>query len=145
MRTAILGILLALGAAGAASAGDYVIVASTNPALKPGTEVDGGQRLSLEPGQTLRLMNASGEVTTLRGSAAGALAPRPGAPADPTRMAQLRVLIDPPPQGRTFGGRRSGVCPDPATLNSLDQILAVQSGGCAAQAREALEAYLAAR
>ena len=145
MRTTVLGILLALGAAGAASAGDYVIVASTNPALKPGTEVDGGQRLSLEPGETLRLMNATGEVSTLRGSAAGVVAPKPGAPIDATRMAQLRVLIDPPPQGRTFGGRRSGVCPDPATLTSLDQILAVQSGGCAPQAREALTAYLAAR
>ena len=142
MRGAILGIILAVGFAGAAAAADYVVVSSTNPALRPGQEVVGGQRLDLAAGQTLRLMNATGEVTTLRGAAGGATAPRPGAPADQARLAQLRVLIDPPPAGRTFGGRRSGVCPDPALLTTLDQILAVQSGGCAAQAREALQAYL---
>jgi hypothetical protein len=144
MRTAILAFILA-AAAGAAQAGDYVIVASTDPALKPGAELNGGQRLALGAGQTLRLMNTSGEITTLRGGASGAVLPRPGAPGDPTRMAQLRVLIDPPPVSRTFGGRRSGVCPDPSTLTSLDQILAVQSGGCAPQAKAALEAYVASR
>lgn len=142
MRTAILGILLALGAAGAACASDYVIVSSTDPAFRPGAELTGGQRVALGAGQTLRIINATGEVSTLKGGPSGVVAPRPGAPADATRMAQLKVLIDPPPQSRTFGGRRSGVCPDPSTLTSLDQILAVQSGGCASQAREALTAYV---
>ena len=144
MRKAILGFLLAVGVAGAAQAGDYVVVASTDPAVKPGLELDGGQRLALGAGRTLRLINASGEVTTLRGGPSGAIAPRPGAPTDPTRLAQLKVLIDPPPTSRTFGGRRAGVCPDPSTLTTMDQILSVQSGGCAEQAKAALDAYLEA-
>lgn len=143
MRGAILGLILA-GFASAAAAADYVVVNSTDPALRPGSEVSAGQRIDLAAGQTLRLINATGEVTTLRGGPNGATAPRAGAAADPTRIAQLKVLIDPPPQGRTFGGRRAGVCPNPAALTTLDQILAVQSGGCADQARAALEAYLAA-
>ena len=143
MRTAILGFILALGVAGGAHAGDYVVVSSTDPAIRPGQELTGGQRIALGAGQTLRFMDASGNVATLRGAAGGAVAPRAGAPVDPTRMAQLKVLIDPPPSTRTFGARRSGVCPDPATLTTLDQILSVQSGGCAPQARLALETYLA--
>lgn len=144
MRKAILGLVLATGVAGAAQAGDYVVVASTDPSVRPGLELTAGQRVALGAGQTLRLINAGGEVTTLRGSPSGATAPRAGAPADATRLAQLRVLIDPPPTSRTFGGRRSGVCPDPTTLVSLDQILVVQSGGCATEAKAALDAYIAA-
>lgn len=144
MRRAILGLILAGGVAGAAQAGDYVVVGSTDPAFRPGTELDAGQRVALGAGQTLRLINATGEVITLRGAASGATTPPRGAPADATRMAQLKVLIDPPPASRTFGGRRAGVCPDPSELTTLDQILAVQSGGCATQARAALDAYLAA-
>jgi hypothetical protein len=143
MRKAILGFILAAGVAGGAQAGDYVVVASTDPAVKPGLELDGGQRVALGVGRTLRLISASGEVTTLRGSASGAVAPRPGAPTDPTRLAQLKILIDPPPTSRTFGGRRAGVCPDPSTLKTMDEILTVQSGGCAQEAKAALEAYVA--
>ena len=144
MRKAVLGLLLALGVAGAAQAADFVVVSSSDPAIRPGQELAGGQRIALGAGQTVRYMDASGNVATLRGAAGGAVTPRPGAPADATRMAQLKVLIDPPPASRTFGARRSGVCPDPATLTTLDQILAVQSGGCAPAARAAMEAYLAA-
>ncbi|HEY0648135.1 hypothetical protein [Phenylobacterium sp.] len=144
MRKAILGLVLATGVTGAACAGDYVVVGSTDPSVRPGLELNAGQRVALSAGQTLRLINASGEVTTLRGGPEGAVAPRAGAPADPTRLAQFRMLIDPPPTSKTFGGRRSGVCPDPATLVSLDQILVVQSGGCTTEAKAALDAYVAA-
>jgi hypothetical protein len=143
MRTAVLGFILALSAAGAAQAADYVVVSSSDPAIRPGQELTGGQRVALGAGQTLRFMDASGNIATLRGAAGGAVAPKAGAAVDPTRMAQLKVLIDPPPSTRTFGARRSGVCPDPAILTTLDQILEVQSGGCAPQARIALETYLA--
>lgn len=143
MRKTILGVLLAFGVAGAANAGDYVVVSSSDPTIRPGHELSSGQRVTLAAGQTLRIMDASGNVSSLRGAASGAVVPRAGAPGDATRMAQLRVLIDPPPASRTFGARRSGVCPDPANLTTVDQILAVQSSGCATQARAALEAYLA--
>lgn len=144
MRTAVLGLLLAVGVAGAAQAADFVIVSSTDPALRPGQELAGGQRVSLAAGQTLRIMSASGAISTLRGGPSGAVAPAAGGPADAGKLAQLKVLIDPPPASRQFGARRSGVCPDPATLTTIEQILAVQSGGCATQARTALETYLAA-
>ena len=144
MRKAILGLVLATGVTGAAYAGDYVVVASTDPSVRPGLELDAGQRVALGAGQTLRLINAGGDITTLRGGPAGAVTPRASAAANATRLAQLKVLVDPPPAGRAFGVSRAGVCPDPATLLSLDQILVVQSGGCAREAKAALDAYVAA-
>ncbi|MBU1377120.1 MAG: hypothetical protein KKE02_13470 [Alphaproteobacteria bacterium] len=143
MRKTILGFVLAAGLAGGAQAADYVLVKSSDPALKPGLELDAGERVALGAGQTAMLMSASGSVSTLRGAAGGVVAPRAGAQADPARMAALKALVAPAPTGSTFGARRSGVCPDPATLTTLDQILSVQSGGCAAQARIALDAYVA--
>jgi hypothetical protein len=142
MRKTILGFMLAAGVAGAAQAADFVVVKSTDPVVRPGLELDAGQRIALGAGQTVTLMSASGSVSTLRGAAGGAVTPRAGAQADDGRLAALKVLVDPPPTGRTFGARRSGVCPDPSTLTTLDDILSVQSNGCAAQARLALEAYV---
>ena len=142
MRRTILAFMLAAGVAGAAHAADFVVVKSTDPAVKPGLELDAGQRIALAAGQTLTLMSASGSVSTLHGALGGAMTPRAGGPADDARMAALKVLVDPSPTGRTFGARRSGICPDPSTLTTLDDILSVQSDGCAAQARLALQAYV---
>lgn len=139
MRKTILGFMLAAGVAGAAQAGDFVVVKSTDPAVKPGSELNAGQRVALGAGQSLTIMSASGAVSMLRGGANGAVAPRAAGQADDARLAALKVLVDPAPTGRTFGARRSGVCPDPSTLNTLDEILEVQSGGCSAQARTALD------
>ncbi|WP_296598540.1 hypothetical protein [Phenylobacterium sp.] len=141
MHKTILGVMLATGLAGAAHAADFVVVKSTDPSLKPGLELNSGQKVALAAGQSLTLMSASGSVSVLRGGPGGATTPRAGA-ADPERLAALKVLVDPPPAGRTFGARRSGVCPDPATLTTLDEILAVQSSGCSAQARAALDALV---
>ena len=47
MRGAILGIILAAGLASAAAAADYVVVSSTNPALRPGLEVAGGEAFQI--------------------------------------------------------------------------------------------------
>ena len=142
MRGTILGVILAgVAAAGAAQAADYVVVKSTDPAIKAGLALNGGQRVNLAAGQTLTLIAAGGDVTTLKGGASGAMAPaRKTAQADAGKLEALRVLIDPPPTGRTFGGRRGGVCPDPATLRTLDDILAVQQADCAPAARAALQA-----
>lgn len=146
MRRIILGVSLAIAAAaaGAAQAADYVVVRSTDPGIKAGLTLNSGQQVNLAAGQTLTLIAAAGDVTTLKGSAAGVVTPvRRSAQADAGRLDALRVLIDPPPSGRTFGGRRGGVCPDPAALKTLDEILAVQGAGCASAARAALEAYAA--
>lgn len=145
MRKSILGGVVAgalLCCAGAAAAADYVVVASTDPTLKPGLELDAGQRLALAAGKTATVMSASGEVTTLRGGPSGAATPaRKGG--DPARLAALKVLVSPAEGGRTFGGRRGGVCPDAAGLATLDDILQVQASGCTAEARRALDALVA--
>ena len=145
MRRAILGLTLAIAAGGsAARAADYVVVKSTDPGIRAGLTLSGGQRVDLGAGQTLTLIAAAGDVTLLKGSAAGAVAPaRRAAQADAGRLESLRVLIDPPPAGRTFGGKRGGVCPDPANLKTLDDILAVQQAGCAGSAKAALETLAA--
>jgi hypothetical protein len=142
MRRVIVGVSLAIfAAASAAQAADYVVVKSTDPSIRAGATLDGGQRVSLGAGRTLTLIAAAGDVTMLTGGPSGAMAPvRRSAQADAGKLESLRALIDPPPTGRTFGGRRGGVCPDPATLKTLDEILAVQQADCAPQARTALEA-----
>jgi hypothetical protein len=142
MRKTILGFVLAAGLASVAQAADFVVVKSTDPAVRPGLELSAGQRIALGAGQTAMLMSPGGSVSTLRGASGGAVTPRAGGQADDARMAALKTLVDPPPVGRTFGARRSGVCPDPTTLTTLDEILSVQSNGCTAQARVALEAYV---
>ena len=144
MRKVIIGVAVALLAARAAQAADYVVVRSTDPGIRAGLTLDGGQRVNLAAGQTLTLVAAAGDVTTLKGSASGAIAPVRRTPAaDAGKIAALRVLIDPPPTGRTFGGRRGGGCPDPDSLKTLDAILAAQDAGCTAVARLALEAFAA--
>ena len=141
MRTAILGVTLAIAAvAGAARAADYVVVKSTAPDIKAGLTLNGGQRIDLGAGQSLTLIAAAGDVTMLKGSASGAVIPaRRTAAADTGKLEALRVLIDPPPAGRTFGGKRGGVCPDPSHLKTVDEILSVQQAGCATAARAALD------
>lgn len=142
MRKVFLGLALAGAISGAARAADYVIVSSTDPALKPGLELDAGQHLALAAGKTATLMAAAGDVTTLHGGPSGAVAPaRKGG--DPSRLAALKVLVAPPTAGTTFGGRRGGVCPEAASLTSLDEILDVQAGGCTAEARQAFNALVA--
>lgn len=143
LRMFIGGLVVATVAAGAAWAGDYVVVASTDEALKPGMELNGGTRVSLPAGKTLTVMHMSGDVAVLRGAAAGVLLPtRTALTGDTARISQLKALIAPAPTGRTFGGVRGGVCPEASSLRSLDDILAAQAGGCVKEAKAALDAYV---
>ncbi|HEX3700087.1 MAG TPA: hypothetical protein VHV27_05370 [Phenylobacterium sp.] len=143
MRRFLLGVLIAAGLAGAASASDYIVVNSTDPAVKRGTPLDAGARVPLAAGRTLTVMRASGEVTTLKGGPAGVTLPGARlAASDTARFDTLRALIDPPPQGRTFGARRGGaICPPAATLDDIVKLADVP--GCRAEARTALDAYIA--
>ncbi|MBL8771797.1 MAG: hypothetical protein JNK30_10480 [Phenylobacterium sp.] len=143
MSRAILPLVLALAAAGAAQAADYVVVASSEASLKPGLTLDAGQRVALPAGQTLTLMSGGGEVVTLRGAAAGVTAPSRRRSDDGGRVQALAALIAPPPTSRQFGGRRGGICPPASELQTVDQILAAQQGACQKQARAALEALIA--
>ena len=145
MRGVFLGLALAGLLTGVAKAADYVVVASTAAAYRPGDELNAGARVDVGPGQTLTLIHASGDVTTVRGAAAGATVParRATDEADANRMVGLKALIGPAPTGRTFGGRRSGVCPLAENLLTIDAILGARKAGCEAPAKAALEAYVA--
>ena len=145
MRKLLIGVALSVAFGGAAMASDYIVVNSTDPAIKRGQAFDAGARVALGAGKTITLMRATGEVTTLRGTAAGATVPGARmAAADTARFETLRALVEPPPQGRTFGARRGGICPALESLTTLDDIVrTAEASGCKTVARQALDAYLA--
>jgi hypothetical protein len=144
IRKLLIGLAVSLTCGGAAMASDYIVVGSTDPAIKRGQAFDAGARVALGAGKTLTLMRASGEVTTLRGTANGATVPNGKlASADSARFETLRALVEPPPAGRTFGARRGGICPAVETLTTLDDIIrTAESSGCKTVARQALDKYL---
>jgi len=145
MRKLLIGVALSVAFGGAAMASDYIVVNSSDPAIKRGQAFDAGAKVALGAGKTLTVMRASGEVVTLRGGPAGATLPGARvAAADAARFETLRALVEPPPQGRTFGARRGGICPAKESLTSLDDIVrTAESSGCKTVARQALDAYLA--
>jgi hypothetical protein len=145
MRKLLIGVALSAAFGGAALASDYIVVSSSDPAIKRGQAFDAGAKVALGAGKTLTVMRASGEVTTLRGGASGATLPGARvAAADAARFETLRALVEPPPQGRTFGARRGGICPAVESLTTLDDIVrTADSSGCKTVARQALDAYLA--
>ena len=143
MRRLLLGVLLAAGVAGAANASDYIVVSSSDPSIKRGMALDAGMRVPVAPGKSLTVMRASGEVTTLQAGPSGVTLPGSKlATSDGARFDSLKSLIDPPPQGRTFGARRGGaLCTDPANLDDILKL--ADTPGCKTEAREALAAYIA--
>ena len=145
MRKLLIGVALSVAFGGAAMASDYIVVNSSDPAIKRGQAFDAGAKVALGAGKTLTVMRASGEVTTLRGGAAGATLPGARvASADAARFETLRALVEPPPQGRTFGARRGGICPAMESLTTLDDIVrTAEASGCKTVARQALDAYVA--
>jgi hypothetical protein len=147
MRRALIGVLAAAAFAGAANASDYIVVNSSDPGVKRGQQIDAGARVAVAAGKTLTLMRSSGEITTLTAGANGVVAPAARlAVVDNARMDTLKALLEPPPPGRTFGARRggAGICPPAAGLTTLDDIVRIaDTPGCKAEAREALEAYIA--
>lgn len=145
-RAALPGLACAL-IGGAACAHDYVVVATTEPAIVRGTAVDGGQRLAISPGHSVTLMHAGGALVTLKGANGGVVAPlRKTASADTARLEVFRTMVAAKPREKTegLGSRRTrgGVCPSPDTLTSLDAIAQVQPA-CPEAAAEALGAWLA--
>lgn len=134
--------------AGAAAAHDYIVVASTEPAIARGVAVDGGQKLAVTPGRQVTLMHASGEVLVLKGAAGGVTAPkRTAGDADSARLEMFRTMIAPKPRdvSEGLGARRTraGVCPDAGALTTLDAVAQAQMAGCAEPASQALEAWIA--
>src|SRR6476661_8867071 len=106
MRKLLIGAVLSLAFGASAMASDYIVVNSTDPSIKRGQAFDAGTKVPLGAGQTVTLMRASGEVTTLKGAAAGVTIPGAKlAAADAGKFETLRALVSPPPEGRTFGAR----------------------------------------
>ncbi|MBL8770872.1 MAG: hypothetical protein JNK30_05775 [Phenylobacterium sp.] len=135
-----------LAVASAAAAGDYIVVASTDPSLVRGQSLDAGGRVELAPGRTLTLMHASGDVLRLKGAPGGIVLPaRKANQAEADRLAILKVMVAPAAR-QTVGSTRtrSGICPSPESLATLDAIVQVHAAGCASSAGEALESWLAA-
>jgi hypothetical protein len=145
MRRILLGMLLAAGFAGAANASDYIVVNSTDPGVKRGMALDAGMHVAVAAGKTLTVMRATGEVTTLKAGPGGVTIPAGRmAAADSARFDSLKALVEPPPAGRTFGARRGGFCPPAESAQTLDDILRLaDQAGCKAEARQALDAYVA--
>lgn len=137
--------------AGAASAHDYVVVASNAPEFARGVGVDAGQTLPLSPGRTVTLMHASGDLVTLRGAATPVVVPRrQAAAADSARLDVLRTLVAAREEAREgLGARgrrtRGGICPPPEALTTLDAIAQGVEAGCSGPAGQAMENWLSAR
>lgn len=145
MRKLLIGVVLSVAFGGAAAASDYIVVSSSDPSIPRGQALDAGARVALGAGKTITVMRATGEVMTLKGGASGVVVPAAKmAAADSARFETLRALVEPPPQGRTFGARRGGICPAIESLTTLDDIVRVaETSGCKTVARKALDAYLA--
>jgi len=142
MRGIVLGLLLAVGLAGAAQAADFVVVSSTDPAIARGTEYASGQALQIAPGRSVVLIDPAGNVKRLAGAASAITLPRRQlASVDADRMAVVKLLVAPPRVRRTVP-TANPTCPE-ADLATFEGILAVAPvDGCLSRAREAFEAYV---
>lgn len=130
-----------------ATAADYVVVRSTDPALVRGQGLDAGARIPLAPGASLTLMHASGDIVTLRGATGDVSLPKRNVSApDADRMAVLKFILARTP-GEPSARRlrtRGGICPAVETITTLDAVAQVYQSGCAVQAAQALDALVAA-
>ena len=137
------GVGLAL-AAGAASAADFVVVQSSDARLVRGRAVEGGEMLPVGPGATATLMSATGSLVRLRGGPEGAKAPARAGGQGSEVLEGLKVLLVPPEEGVSYGGRRGRICPPAASLTTLEDIAtAAAEPACEVNASKALEAYIA--
>lgn len=144
MHRIVLGVLTAAGLAGAAHAADFVVVASTDPAIPRGRELDAGEQIPLAIGKTLVVIDTAGQVTRLTGAQGGASAPRRQqmASVNAEKMAILKMLVA-QPRTRRGAALEKPVCPDAASLTQMDPILAAaQVDGCLTTARGAFETYV---
>jgi hypothetical protein len=142
MRKIILGLAISLGLAGAASAADFVVVSSTDPAIARGRELASGAVLQIAPGRSVVLIDTAGEAGDLAGAAAPIVIPRRQyASLNEDRVAVLKMLVA-PPRVRRAGPSLDKVCPD-ADLSKFEGIVTVaQVDGCLTTARNAFDAYV---
>jgi hypothetical protein len=142
MRRTVVALFFALSFGSVAQAAEFIVVGSTDPNLKTGQSLDGGEHLPLYAGRTLTLMRPSGEVLTIRGAPSGIVLP--GASAGQgggSKFDAVQALFARPPSGHTYGARR-GFCPGPEILDNIDAIVRANQAGCHADARAAFIEYL---
>lgn len=141
MRRMFLGLAIAF-AAGAAHAGDLVVVSSTDPAIARGAELQSGTKVTLAPGKVLVLIDTAGQVVRVTGSSAGAVLPRRQMAANDERLAVMKLLVA-QPRVRRGASVQAPVCPSAASLKAIDQIVgAARTDGCLPVARQAFGAYV---
>lgn len=139
------GLALALALGASAAAHDYIVVASSDPAVAPGQGFDAGARVPLAAGRTATLMYASGDLVALKGAAGGVVLPaRRANSAEAQRLDVLRMMVGPAPTGQAVTARHRGVCPALEALTTLDDIAQVYQAGCAELGRTALAAWIEA-
>lgn len=144
MRRAVFAAIALASIATGALAKDFIVVSSSDPAVKTGQALDAGVHLAIAPGHSVTLMRPSGEIVTVRGGANGAVVPgQAAASVDDTKFAAVQALFTRPPSGRAFGARR-GFCPGPEVLDNVDAIVRSYESGCKADARKAFLDYLKA-
>lgn len=136
----IIGLALAIGIAGAAQAGDFVVVSSTDPAIARGVEFSSGQVVSVAAGRSVVLIDPGGNVKRLTAGSA-ALPRRQLASMDAERMAVVKMLVAPPRVRRAMPSI-APTCPsaDLATFEGIVTVAPVD--GCLSRAREAFAAYV---
>jgi hypothetical protein len=145
----ILAGLVLAAIATAAAARDYVVVASTDPAVARGQSFAAGARIPLPAGKTVTLMHATGDIVRLKGADGGVVLPkRAASQGDADRLAILKVIVAPADRqvagGLALRKTRSGVCPAPDKIKTLDAIVQVYQAGCASSATDALNAWITA-
>jgi hypothetical protein len=112
----------------AARAEDYVVIESSAPAIKVGTELSATNDLDVPASARVVLLRADGKIVTVNGPAQGIPAATPAGAADNMAFVAIRSLVRLPTQGAQVGAVRAAD-PDWRTAQSktVRDILAIDT------------------
>ena len=142
----VFAFLFSTFAAMSATANDYIVARSSDPAIERGSAWPAGASLALGVGARATLVTPGGEVLNIEGAEGGVILPARAAGGSASTEA-LQALVKRPLPRRSFGAMRGpGDCPAADELKTLEEILsAAAREGCDRNARVALENYLSAQ
>lgn len=144
VRSGAVAVLVSFAMVGAAWAGDYIVVSSTDPIIAKGTALDGGAIVPLASGRELTIMSVNGAVRTYRGGEGVVRLPRLAEATNATAFDALLQLVRRTPPRRVTGAMRSvGTCRPVEELTNLDLIMTAEANNCRANASAALDIYIA--
>lgn len=147
MRKQVVSMIVMLGAfAQTATANDYIVARSSDPAIERGSAWAAGSSLALGVGGKVTMVTVGGAVLNIDGAEGGVVLPALSGSGSASTEA-LQALVKRPLPRRSFGAMRGpGDCPAADELKSLEEILAAAGReGCDRNARVALENYLSAQ